>query len=45
MQGHNELDVVAMGLDGDILVGECKWGRVDDADLNKLRARHCSWPT
>ena len=36
---RNELDVVAMGLDGDILVGECKWGRVDDADLELLRAR------
>ncbi|MBA4073274.1 MAG: hypothetical protein C0497_15845 [Gemmatimonas sp.] len=36
---QNAIDVVAMGLDGDILVGECKWGSVDDADLDLLRMR------
>ncbi len=36
---RNEIDIVAVGLDGDILVGECKWGRVDDPDLDTLRAR------
>lgn len=35
----NEIDVVAIGLDGDVLVGECKWGMVDDADMGKLRVR------
>lgn len=36
---RNELDIVALGPDGDILVGECKWGGVADADLAKLRSR------
>ncbi len=36
---QNEIDVVALGADGEVLVGECKWGDVRSADLNKLRAR------
>lgn len=35
----NEIDVVALGVNGELLVGECKWGAVDDADLKKLRDR------
>ncbi len=35
----NEIDVVAVGADGDLLVGECKWGTITMADLTTLRAR------
>ena len=33
-----EVDAVALG-DGEILVAECKWGRVDAGDLEKLKRR------
>jgi AAA+ ATPase superfamily predicted ATPase len=36
---QNEVDVVATGGDGEVLVGECKWGRADPADLKRLRLR------
>jgi AAA+ ATPase superfamily predicted ATPase len=34
-----QVDVVAVGTRGDLLVGECKWGRVTAAHLAALRAR------
>lgn len=34
-----QVDVVAVGARGDLLVGECKWGRVTAAHLATLRAR------
>lgn len=36
---QNEIDVVALGPDKEVLVGECKWGPVSDQDLVTLRAR------
>ena len=36
---QNEIDVVALGGDGELLLGECKWGPVKPADLARLRAR------
>ncbi|MBU6365612.1 MAG: ATP-binding protein [Gemmatimonadetes bacterium] len=36
---EHEIDVVALGPDRELLVGECKWGPVDDHDLVRLRAR------
>lgn len=36
---QNEIDVVALGGDGDVLVAECKWGTVGDEDLDLLRRR------
>jgi AAA+ ATPase superfamily predicted ATPase len=36
---QNEIDVVALGADGQLLVGECKWGDVRGSDLTKLRTR------
>jgi hypothetical protein len=36
---RNEIDVVAVGPDGDLLLGECKWGIVRAADLEHLRGR------
>lgn len=36
---QNQVDVVAIGGAGDLLVGECKWGRVTAAHLATLRAR------
>lgn len=35
----NEIDVVALGPERELLVGECKWGAVGDGDLKKLRER------
>lgn len=35
----NELDVVALGPERDLLVGECKWGDFNDDDLRTLRTR------
>lgn len=34
-----EADVVALGPDGRLLVGECKWGTVGSRDLDKLARR------
>lgn len=34
-----QVDVVAVGAQGDLLVGECKWGRVTAAHLSALRSR------
>lgn len=36
---QNEIDLVALGADGQVLVGECKWGEVGGSDLAKLRTR------
>jgi AAA+ ATPase superfamily predicted ATPase len=36
---QNEVDIVALGPGGHILVGECKWGEVSDDDLELLRRR------
>jgi uncharacterized protein len=36
---ENEIDVVAIGPDGDLLLGECKWGTVHSADLKRLQQR------
>ncbi|HEX2081643.1 MAG TPA: ATP-binding protein [Longimicrobium sp.] len=36
---QNQVDVVAIGTRGDLLVGECKWGRVTAAHLSLLRER------
>lgn len=36
---RNEIDVAALGADGQVLVGECKWGDVRASDLIKLRSR------
>ena len=36
---QNEIDVVALGPEREILVGECKWGAVSDQDLVTLRNR------
>jgi AAA+ ATPase superfamily predicted ATPase len=38
-QSQNQVDVVALGSRGNLLVGECKWGRVTAAHLTTLRAR------
>lgn len=35
----NQVDVVAAGAKGKLLVGECKWGRVTAAHLTELRKR------
>lgn len=35
----NEIDIVALGPQRELLVGECKWGEVTDGDLKTLRAR------
>lgn len=37
--GTDEADVVAVGPDGELLVGECKWGDATAADLEALRRR------
>lgn len=34
-----EVDLVVRGLDGELFVGECKWGAVTGRDLKKLRDR------
>jgi len=36
---QNQVDVVALGGKGELLVGECKWGPVTGADLRTLRER------
>ena len=36
---QNQVDVVAVGARGELLVGECKWGRVTAAHLATLRGR------
>lgn len=36
---QNQVDVVATGVAGELLVGECKWGRVTSAHLADLRTR------
>ncbi|MGH7718012.1 MAG: ATP-binding protein [Gemmatimonadaceae bacterium] len=36
---QNEIDVVALGEDGEMLVGECKWGAFNAHDLKTLRDR------
>lgn len=33
-----QIDMVAQASDGELLVGECKWGTVDRHDLERLRA-------
>lgn len=35
----NEIDIVAIGPDGDLLLGECRWGTADLRDLRRLQAR------
>ncbi len=35
----DELDVVALGANGEVLFGECKWGRVGRDDIALLEAR------
>ncbi|GAB5521700.1 MAG: ATP-binding protein [Rhodothermales bacterium] len=37
--GSAEVDVVALGSAGELLVGECKWGMVDERDLMRLQQR------
>jgi uncharacterized protein len=37
--GQNEVDVVAVGPDDALLVGECKWGPVSGRHLHRLRER------
>jgi len=34
-----EIDIVALGLKGDVFLGECKWGSVGRDDVDKLMAR------
>lgn len=36
---QNEIDVVAIGVEGQLLIGECKWGKAYGSDLTRLRAR------
>lgn len=38
-ESRNEIDVVALGADGELLLGECKWGSVGADDLRRLEAR------
>lgn len=37
--GQEEVDVVALGPEGQVLLGECKWGKVGSHDLETLRRR------
>ena len=37
--GRHEVDVVVRGLNGELFLGECKWGAVTGADLRALRER------
>lgn len=37
--GKHEVDVVARGLDDELFVGECKWGKVSPDDLQRLKER------
>lgn len=34
-----QLDVIALGRDGEVLVGECKWGSITRADVDTLERR------
>ena len=36
---QEQVDVVALGPDGEVLIGECKWGTVDRHDLETLERR------
>lgn len=36
---ENRIDVVAIGPEGELLLGECRWGTVSAADLDRLQAR------
>lgn len=36
---RNEIDVVATGPEGKLLLGECKWGVIRSADLKRLQER------
>lgn len=36
---QNQVDIVCIGAGGELLVGECKWGRVTGAHLATLRTR------
>ena len=38
-EGDAQIDVVALGADGHMLVGECKWGRIGRSDLSRLTTR------
>jgi AAA+ ATPase superfamily predicted ATPase len=38
-RARNEIDVVALSDEGELLVGECKWGKARGADLAVLRER------
>lgn len=42
-----EIDIVAPGVDGKILLGECKWtaGAVDTKTIDKLRSRSALFPS
>jgi uncharacterized protein len=37
--GQEEVDVVALGPDGEVLLGEAKWGKVSSTDLDTLLRR------
>lgn len=37
--GQQEVDVVALGDNGEVLLGEAKWGQVSSADLDSLQRR------
>jgi len=37
--GQDEIDLVALGADGEVLFGEAKWGSVSGADLETLERR------
>lgn len=37
--GQEEIDVVALGPNGEVLLGECKWGKVAASDLDTLQRR------
>jgi AAA+ ATPase superfamily predicted ATPase len=37
--GQEEVDVVALGPAGEVLLGECKWGTVSSTDLDTLERR------
>lgn len=36
---QNQIDVVALGTGGEVLLGECKWGAITSADVATLEAR------
>lgn len=36
---QEEIDIVALGMDGEVLLGECKWGSVGRDDVDTLMAR------